>query len=152
MADLPHAATAARNQHTTETILLALIAVFSEVSGEAAYEVSMMHLGATGRKGISTVLLLHTHTAQYCFVLTVYSNTITLYCPSPTNGGCSSHPPRSYEGPACRRQALSSCTLAAPHLSDFTYIPQCHMAGATNTKRTSHRFHITSPTKASDNG
>ena len=46
--------------------MLALIAAFSEVSGEAAYEVSMMHLGAIRREGISTVWLLHTHTAQYC--------------------------------------------------------------------------------------
>jgi len=30
--------------------LLALIAAFSEVSGEAAYEVSVMHLGAIGAR------------------------------------------------------------------------------------------------------
>ena len=52
--------------------MLALIAAFSEVSGEAAYEVSMMHLGATRREGISTVWLLHTHAAQYGAVFTVF--------------------------------------------------------------------------------
>lgn len=74
----PSTATAARNQHTTGTILLTLIAAFSEVSGEAAYEVSMMHLGATGREGISTVLLLHTHTAPYCSVSTIFPHTVML--------------------------------------------------------------------------
>ena len=62
--------------------MLALIAAFSEVSGEAAYEVSMMHLGATGREGIFTVWLLHTHTAQYCFVSIIFSYTIISCCAS----------------------------------------------------------------------
>jgi hypothetical protein len=62
MAESPVAAIAAEDRHTTGTILLALIAAFSEVSGEVAYGNSMMHLGAIGAR----LFLLLDSTYIYC--------------------------------------------------------------------------------------
>jgi hypothetical protein len=129
--------------------LLALIAAFSEVSGEAAYEVSMMHLGATGREGISTVWLLHTHTAQYCFVSTMFSHTITLYCPSLTHDAYHVYAPRSYGGPGCVEDAGDK--LRAPpalwrHDTRRTSLTHCSVTWQVRqSENTCHRFHTTSP-------
>ena len=62
-----------------ERFCLLWLLLSAKVSGEAAYEVSMMHFGAIGGEAISIIWLLHTHTTQSFSMLTLFSYHIVLF-------------------------------------------------------------------------
>ena len=131
----------------------ALIAAFSEVSGEAAYKVSMMHLGAIGSEGVPSIWRLHTHTARYCYMSTMLSYTLALlYRVTEVSrmkpAKCMHVAAMKHQQP-CMRQALSSCNLAAQHFSDFTYSATSHGRCDDHISYTAVSFNLAC--RASDN-